>query len=107
MAIRRLVESFGARVERVAMPEQALELLRREPYDLVLVNRKIDQDYSEGTELIRAMQADALLRRVPVMLVSNYPDAQAEAVRLGAARGFGKRALEAPGTRSLLGSYLG
>lgn len=105
-AIRGLMETFGASVERVARPVDALDLLRRGSYDLVLVNRKIDLDYSDGTELIRAMQSDENLRTVPVMLVSNYAQAQSEAVKLGAVRGFGKTALGSADTRDRLAAYL-
>ena len=41
-------------------------------------------------DLIRRVKADAALRDVPVMLVSNYADAQAAAVQAGALPGFGK-----------------
>ena len=105
-AIRALIESLGASVERVARQNEALQRLRNEPFDLVLVNRKLDIDYSDGTDLIRAMQADDTLREVPVMLVSNYSEAQTRAVALGAAPGFGKMALGAPDTRERLARFL-
>jgi hypothetical protein len=47
-------------------------------------------------DLIKRVKADPQLQSVPVMLVSNYEDAQAEAVAAGAAVGFGKAALGRP-----------
>ena len=46
--------------------------MRCEPVDLVLVNRKLDADYSDGMEILKAIKADSALAPVPVMLVSNY-----------------------------------
>ena len=41
-----------------------------------------------------------------VMLVSNYPEAQEEAMRLGALKGFGKAALDTEQTEQLLRGIL-
>jgi CheY-like chemotaxis protein len=89
-------KAFGAEVVAVDTPEDALEELRREPFALVLVNRVFDAGGSSGLDLIRQIKADEELRRVPVMLVSNHDDAQAEAVEAGAAPGFGKAQLGQP-----------
>jgi two-component system, response regulator, stage 0 sporulation protein F len=69
---------------------EALDLLRKSAYDLVLINRKLDEDYSDGLEIIRAMQAEVQLATVPAMLISNYAEYQQEAVACGARYGFGK-----------------
>jgi len=87
--------------------DEALERLRQETFDLVLVNRLLDADGSPGLDLIRAMQAEAALRPVPVMLVSNYEEAQAQAVTAGARPGFGKAGLTDPATRERLRPFLG
>ena len=94
-------------MHRVALPSQAMEKLESESFDLVLVNRKIDQDYTDGTELVKMMKANEKTRDVPVMLVSNLPDAQKEAMSLGAEKGFGKDYLRARNTLELLQPYLG
>ena len=107
MAIRSMIESFGAEVHRVALPSQAMELLQKEPFDLVLVNRKIDQDYTDGKELIKMMKSNEKTSSVPVMLVSNPPDAQKEAISLGAEKGFGKDYIGAKNTLEMLQPYLG
>ena len=60
---------------------------------LLLVNRVLDGDF-ESTDGIGLIRAQA--RRDPppaMMLVSNYPEAQEEAVKAGARPGFGKSQL--------------
>jgi two-component system chemotaxis response regulator CheY len=61
--------------------------------DLVLVNRIGDDDGASGLELIRTIKADPALSTLHVMLVSNFADAQTEAIGLGALPGFGKSEL--------------
>ena len=70
--------------------EDTLAALKKAQYDLVLVNRKLDRDYSDGIEVIRQIKADSELADVPVMLVTNYPEHQEAAIAAGAVRGFGK-----------------
>jgi two-component system chemotaxis response regulator CheY len=97
---------FGAQVVRADTRDEALDELRSGPFNLVLVNRVSDLDGSPGLELIRAMKSDPALADSPVMLVSNYPDAQDQAVALGALRGFGKSQLNDPETIRALESSL-
>ncbi len=93
-AIARVLRgSFGAEVVGADTRREALELLRQETFALILVNRVFDADGSSGLDLIGAIRADEEMRNVPVMLVSNYEDAQAQAVKMGATPGFGKAAL--------------
>lgn len=107
-AIRRLVEGqFGAQLLQADAFDDAAALLRQTPCDLVLVNRKLDIDYSDGLDVIRRLKADPELAAIPVMLVSNYPEAQAEAVTVGAVEGFGKLALGVPATHERLTAVLG
>jgi len=106
--ITRLLAGFGARVDRVKGLEEAKRALREARYDLVLVNRQLDADGSPGVDVVRAIKTDAdpALSAVPVMLVSNFPEAQEEAVAAGAEPGFGKAELDAPQTRSRLATVL-
>jgi CheY-like chemotaxis protein len=99
---RYLRESFGAETEGADTRDDALERLRSAPFGLVLVNRLLDLDGSNGLDLIRAIKADPALADVPAMLVSNYPEAQAEAASLGALRGFGKADLGKPRARDAI-----
>ena len=103
---RALEHAFDVRVQDAVARDDALETLRSEPFDLVLVNRIIDRDGSSGLDLIRAIKADPELAGVPVMLVSNYGDAQADAVAIGALRGFGKVELRDPATRDRIAEVL-
>ena len=84
---------FNARVERADDPDEARQALRSEAYNLVLVNRVIDQDGSSGVELIRELRNDPDTGAVPIMLVSDLPEAQQAAREAGAAPGFGKSEL--------------
>jgi two-component system chemotaxis response regulator CheY len=106
-SIKHLIEGeLGAEIVQAHLQNEAPELLRAGKFDLVLVNRKFDADYSDGLELIRAIKADAALATVPVMLVSNYPEYQAEAVAAGALPGFGKAELRQPATKEKLSAIL-
>jgi two-component system, chemotaxis family, chemotaxis protein CheY len=98
---------FPAEVEPVALALDAIERLRKGSYAVVLVNRHFDADSSEGIEFIRTLKADAKLRDVPVMLISNLHEAQAEAVAAGAVPGFGKAALKDDLVRQRLEPFLG
>lgn len=80
----------GAQVDTAKLPADTMEKLRAGPYDLVLINRKLDEDYSDGVEILRAIKADPALKETPVMLVTNYAEHQAAAVAEGALHGFGK-----------------
>jgi two-component system, chemotaxis family, chemotaxis protein CheY len=103
---RFFARRFGAEVVGADTPGEALDALRSGPFDLVLVNRVSNGDGSPGLELIRAMKSDPALADSPVMLVSNYPDAQDQAVALGALRGFGKSQLNDPETIRAIESTL-
>jgi CheY-like chemotaxis protein len=106
-AIRRLLETtFHADVVQADGPDDALAILRSEPIDLVLVNRKLDRDYSDGLDIIQQIKADAQLASVPCMLITNYPDQQQLAVAAGADYGFGKKELHTPDTHSRLAKFL-
>ncbi len=106
-AIRRLIEGqFDAQVIQEHSQSAALAALRREHFDLVLVNRKFDQDYSDGLDLIRAIKADPALADTPVMLITNYAEHQQTAVEAGAIPGFGKAELSSPETIRRLAEVL-
>src|SRR5262249_19532861 len=98
-SISHLLGDLGAEAVAAHSAAEAVERLRQGPFALVLVNRVFDADGGSGLDLIRALKADEQLRAVPVMLVSNYPDAQAEAEAAGAATGFGKAGLHSAQTR--------
>ena len=106
-AIHRLLTGeFGAEVVQAHRLDDALATLKSERFDLVLVNRKLDADYSDGLAVLKAIKGDSLLAATPVMLVSNYADAQEAAVAVGAEHGFGKADLAQPATREKLKRFL-
>jgi CheY-like chemotaxis protein len=106
-AIRGMLEkTFRADVVQADGLSDALAALVREPFDLVLVNRKLDQDYSDGLEIIKQIKADKKLSAVPCMLITNYADQQQVAVGAGAEYGFGKKELYAAETHSRLAKFL-
>ena len=73
----------------------------------MLINRKLDCDYTDGIEIVKALKADEELRSVPVMLVTNLPEHQEAAVAAGAERGFGKLEFEKAATLERLRAVLG
>lgn len=103
---RMLVRQFGVEVLTADKADDALAALRSGPIDLVLVNRKLDCDYSDGLDIIRQIKADAELKAVPCMLVSNFAEHQDAAVAVGAERGFGKSELEKTETQVRLNEIL-
>jgi two-component system chemotaxis response regulator CheY len=106
-ALRRLIESeFAADVTQAHSAEQALAELRSGQFDLVLINRKLDADYSDGLDIIKQIKADPDLSGVNVMLVTNYAEHQAQAIAAGAAPGFGKAGLMEADTLERLSRFL-
>jgi CheY-like chemotaxis protein len=103
---RVLRDTVQAEVVPAASADEALEALRGGGFDLVLVNRVL-ADGDSGLELIRRIKATPEAAKVPVLLVSNFADAQAQAIEAGAVPGFGKSALNAPEMVARLREYLG
>jgi DNA-binding response OmpR family regulator len=105
---RYLSDRFGARVERAETGDEARRMLESVRYDLVLINRVLDLDGSPGLNLLRTLKeaTDQSLAAVPVILVSDYPEAQQAAQKLGAAPGFGKASLHSPTTLARIKALL-
>ncbi len=102
-----LKRHFNCEVDEADAAEDALAKLKSSRFDLVLVNRKLDIDYSDGIDVIRALKADPATAAVPGMLVTNYPEHQEAAIAAGAVRGFGKLEFDKPETRDVLAAVLG
>jgi hypothetical protein len=92
--------AIGATLDRAADPEEARRMMSAKKYDLVLVNRVFDAGTGMGVDFI----ADAARSEnaPPMMLVSDYADAQAAAVTNGALMGFGKASIADPRMGELL-----
>ena len=93
---RFLGSHFEVEVTAAATSSAAIGLLRKQPFDLVLINRQFDADGSEGLDFVKALKADAALAAQPVMLVTNFPEYDEQAVILGAVSGFGKAQVGSP-----------
>ncbi len=92
---RTFQQAFATEVVGVDTNVEALDKLRREAFALVLVNRVFDADGASGLDFIKQVKSDEALTQMPLMLVSNYTDAQKQAVEAGATPGFGKAELGA------------
>jgi CheY-like chemotaxis protein len=101
-----LTRHFDCEIVQAHGADDTLAHLKSGEFHLVLVNRKLDADYSDGIEIIRKIKADAGIAHVPVMLVTNYPEHQEAAIAAGAVHGFGKREYEKPETRAKLATVL-
>lgn len=97
---RLFQEELDAEVDEADTLEETREKLRAGTYDLVLVNRVLNEDGSSGVDLIDEVKRGGA--DVPIMLVSDRSDAQDEAVSKGALRGFGKAELESPKTLDMI-----
>lgn len=94
-----LHRTAGAQVDSADTATEALQAAAGREYDLILVNRVL-QDGTSGLDLIDDLIGEGI--NTPVMLVSDMPEAQEQAVSLGAVRGFGKGELGSPSTLELL-----
>ena len=102
-SIRQFLErTFSVQVDQAHDAAGALEALHAHAADLVLVNRKLDQDSSDGIDVIRQLKADPQAGQIPVMLITNYAEYQDQAIAAGAVRGFGKLDLRRPETAEQL-----
>lgn len=107
LVAQMLRDEFQVEVLRSHTASEACQMMRTAgPFDLVLVNRLLDVDGSEGLELIRAIKSDSSLAATSCMLISNYAEYQEPAVAAGAERGFGKKFLRQSETLTLLGKFL-
>lgn len=103
---RYLASHFGAEVVAACTQVEGLQKLESASFDLVLVNRKLDIDYSDGMEVLRAIKAVPSHATVPVMMITNYPEYQEAAVAAGAVLGFGKLEYDKPDTLEKLRRFL-
>jgi CheY-like chemotaxis protein len=106
-AIRKyLTSNFDCEIDTADAAADALAQMKRGKYDLVLVNRKLDADYSDGIDVIRTLKNDPTTATVPVMLITNYTEHQDAAIAAGAIRGFGKLEFSKPETLNRLAPVL-
>ncbi len=99
---RMLATNFDAEVLQTHGLDDTLAALKQQPVDLVLINRKLDHDYSDGTEILKQIKAKPEYVALPVMIITNYAEHQTSAVELGAIPGFGKLEINSAETRAKL-----
>lgn len=98
--------NFDCEVVQTHGADDTLAQLKGGNFDLVLINRKLDADYSDGIEILQKIKADAAIAAVPVMLVTNYSEHQDAAIAAGAVRGFGKLEYDRPETKEKIAEVL-
>ena len=101
-----LTSHFDVQMIRSVDKEDALARIQTESFNLILVNRKLDIDYTDGMAVIQAIQDNPDINTTPVMLISNYADAQEKAIQAGAEQGFGKMEFNKPDVLERLGKFL-
>ncbi|MGI9458019.1 MAG: response regulator [Aeoliella sp.] len=104
---RFFTQHFECEVAQADRAADALAKLQAGEFDLVLVNRKLDVDYSDGLDVIKLIKADSETKDIPVMLITNFPEHQDAAEAIGAARGFGKLEYDNPETLERVRAALG
>ncbi len=104
--VQRLKSWFDVEITAAEDRRAALTLLQERSYDLILVNRVFDASGESAIELIAELKQTPKFAAIPVMLISNYPEYQQEAVRKGAVPGFGKNHLNGNALQRLLAPYL-
>ena len=102
-----LTQNFDVRVDRSHSLAQAIESASKKTYDLILINRLLDADGSAGMDVLTSLKLNPSSAEIPVMIISNFQDAQDLAVENGAVAGFGKSALDSEETLTMLKQYLG
>lgn len=101
-----LRKHFDVELLKADQLSDTLALLERQSVDLILINRKLDIDYSDGIDILHALKKSEAYRDIPVMLITNYAEHQQHAVGAGAILGFGKLELNAPETLKRLEAVL-
>jgi CheY-like chemotaxis protein len=102
-----LTREFGAETVGADTAAEALKEAANGRYDLVLVNRVLDADGGDGLAIVEAIKGNLATKHLPVMLITNYADYQAAAVKAGAEPGFGKKSLGDVETVRRLAKFLG
>ena len=101
-----LISSYDVRILRTHELKDTLEILQKEPVHLIMINRKLDMDYSDGLEILKVLKKDEKLKAIPAMIITNYPEHQEAAVQAGAEYGFGKLQFAESATHERLSRYL-
>ncbi len=101
-----LTKKFNAVTINADTSKEAFSLLNEKSFDLILVNRIFDTNGEAGLDFIVKFSNQGIIK-TPIMLVSNFDEAQKNAINKGAKLGFGKAAISAVETCSKLEEFLG
>jgi hypothetical protein len=100
--LRMAVKAAQSDVTIVMVDDPSTMMQSLDGADLVLFNRELGYGFEPetGPEMIAVVKKTH--PDLKMMLISNYPEAQAEAVKAGALPGFGKREIGKPRVTELL-----
>ena len=103
---KMLTRNYDVVVLRAHELSDAMQMLSQKKVDLIVINRKLDIDYSDGIEILRHLKQDDAYKEIPTMIITNYAEQQLAAVADGAEYGFGKLQYSEPATRDRLSRFL-
>lgn len=103
---RILSQNFQVEIIKADTSTEAFSLIGGQTFSLILVNRIFDSNGESGLAFIEKY-CTKKPSSAPIMLVSNFEEAQKEALNHGAEKGFGKNALTASDTLAKLKTHLG
>lgn len=83
--------------------KEAMAAVARDQFDLIVVNRLFDSTGESGIDLIRKFKETI---KTPMMLISNFPEYQQQAMEAGAVPGFGKKEVGKPELVKAVEEYL-
>lgn len=98
-------KAFDVKIERAHTGQDTFDYLNqnhKEQPDVILINRIIDRDGSEGVELIKKIRNNSEYDNISLILVSDLEPAQQAAQNAGAISGFGKSDLSREKLRNVL-----
>jgi DNA-binding NtrC family response regulator len=81
---RRILEADGFEVKTVRSADEALEIVRKDNFDLLLIDVKMPKH--DGPFLMRAIRND--LPQIPIVVMSGYPTPEtiADVIKAGATK---------------------
>jgi CheY-like chemotaxis protein len=99
-------KNYNIEIHRADLFDDAIQSALDTQYDLIMINRLLDIDRSEGMAVLHELKSNPQTEHTPVMIISDYQEAQEAAVAAGASLGFGKATLDTPQTFALLSNFL-
>ncbi|HQR42560.1 MAG TPA: response regulator [Gemmatales bacterium] len=99
-----LQQHFSVDVQGVDTAAEAEQLVKQHKYDLIVVNRVFDINQDSGIALIKRLKEHQVA--TPMVLLSNYPEYQQEAIAAGASPGFGKNQVGKPAMVEAVKAFL-